>query len=65
MDALISTKRPRDYEVAVQLLKDLAEHGEQRGREAEVRDRLAQLRQAHARKPTLLERLKAAGLLAD
>jgi TPR repeat protein len=65
VDALIATKRPSDYEVAVQLLKDLAELDEKRGRQAEVRDRLARLQQEHARKPTLLRRLRAAGLLAD
>lgn len=65
VDALIATKRPGDYEKAVQLLKDLADLGEKRGRQTEVRERLARLRQAHARKPTLLKRLKAAGLLAE
>ena len=65
VDALIATKRPGDYDKAVELLKDLAELGEKRGRKAEVRDRLARLRQEHARKPTLLERLKAASLLQD
>jgi len=65
VDALIATKRPRDYEEAVRLLRDLADLGEKLGRQAEVRDRLARLRQEHARKPTLLKRLKAAGQLAD
>jgi len=65
VDALIATKRPGDYQKAVQLLKDLADLGEKRGRQAEVRDRLARLRQEHARKPALLKRLKAAGLLAE
>jgi len=65
VDALIATKRPGDYEKAVQLLKDLADLGEKRGRQTEVRDRLARLRQEHARKPALLKRLKAAGLLAE
>jgi uncharacterized Zn finger protein len=65
VDALIATTRPSDYEVAVQLLKDLAELGEKRGRQTEVRDRIARLRQSHARKPTLLERLRAAGLQTD
>jgi hypothetical protein len=64
-DALIATKRPSDYEAAVRLLKDLADLGQKRGRQAEVRDRLARLRQEHARKPTLLKRLRSAGLLAD
>jgi hypothetical protein len=65
VDALIATKRPRDYEAAVCLLRDLADLGEKLGREIEVRDRLARLRQEHARKPTLLKRLKTAGLLAE
>ncbi len=65
VDALIATKRPRDYEAAVRLLKDLTDLGQKRGRQAEVRDRLARLRQEHARKPTLLQRLKAAGLLTE
>jgi hypothetical protein len=65
VDALIATKRPSDYEAAVCLLRDLADLGQKRGRQTEVRDRLAQLRQEHARKPTLIERLKAAGLLAE
>ncbi len=65
IDALIATKRPGDYDAAVCLLKDLAELGQKRGRQAEVRDRLTRLRQEHARKPTLLKRLKTAGLLAE
>ncbi len=50
VDTLIATKRPGDYEKAVQLLKDLADLGEKRGRQAEVRDRLGRLRQEHVRK---------------
>lgn len=58
-------KRPVDYEAPVGLLKDLADLGEKRGRQAEACDRLARLRHEHARKPTLLKRLKAAGLLGE
>jgi hypothetical protein len=65
VDALIATKRPGEYKEAVQLLKDLVELGQKQGRQAEVRDRLARLWQEHARKPALLKRLKASGLLAD
>jgi hypothetical protein len=65
VDALIATKRPGDYDTAVQLLKDLAELGEKNGLQAEVREQLARLRQEHARKPTLITRLRAAGLIAD
>jgi hypothetical protein len=45
--------------------RPLSEQEQKRGRQAEVRDRLARLRQEHARKPTLLQRLKAAGLLTE
>ena len=65
VDSLIATKRPGDYEAAVRLLKDLAELGDKRGRQAEVREQLERLRQEHARKPTLLKRLRAAGLLTE
>jgi hypothetical protein len=65
VDALIATKRPQDYDAAVSLLKDLADLGEKRGRQAEVRERLARLRLEHPRKPALIECLKAAGLLAE
>ena len=65
VDALIATKRPGDYDAAVCLLKDLADLGQEHGRQAEVRDRLAQLRQKHSRKPSLIQRLKAAGLLVE
>ncbi|MBI4536675.1 MAG: hypothetical protein HY712_01815 [candidate division NC10 bacterium] len=63
VDALIATKRPGDYDAAVELLRDLVDLGEKQERQAEIRDRLARLRQEHARKPTLIERLRAAGLL--
>jgi hypothetical protein len=64
VDALIATRRPQEYDAAVGLLRDLADLGQKRRRQAEVRDRLERLRQAPARKPTPLKRLKAAGLLA-
>lgn len=65
VDVLIATKRPGDYDKAVELLKDLTELGDKQGRRAETQERLARLRQAHARKPTLIERLWATGLLAE
>lgn len=65
VDVLIATKRPGDYDKAIELLKDLTELGEKQGRRAETQERLVQLRQAHARKPTLIERLRATGLLVE
>lgn len=60
IDALIATKRPRDYD-AVTLLSDLRDVGEQKGRAVHFAKRVSQLRAAHAAKPSLLARLKNAG----
>jgi hypothetical protein len=62
VDELIATKKPREYDTAVQLLVDLHDLGEREGDTAPFQQRLAQLRTAHARKPSLLERLELAGL---
>ncbi|MGC5055088.1 hypothetical protein ACLQ2S_27005 [Micromonospora sp. DT48] len=62
VDELIATKKPREYDTAVQLLVDLRELGERDGDTSSFRHRLAELRAAHARKPSLLERLNLAGL---
>jgi hypothetical protein len=62
VDELIATKKPREYDTAVQLLADLRDLGEREGDTAPFRQRLAELRAVHARKPSLLERLELAGL---
>jgi hypothetical protein len=62
VDALIATKRPGDYTAAVALLEDLRDVGERNGRGAEFTRRLRALRQAHAKKPSFLARLRAASL---
>ncbi|MGC4745557.1 hypothetical protein ACLQ28_07825 [Micromonospora sp. DT201] len=62
VDELIATKKPREYDTAVQLLVDLRDLGERDGDSTSVRQRLAELRAVHARKPSLLERLNLAGL---
>ncbi|QOC93943.1 hypothetical protein [Micromonospora craniellae] len=61
---LIATKKPREYDTAVQLLVDLRDLGERDGDSSSFRNRLAELRAVHARKPSLLERLNLAGLNA-
>jgi hypothetical protein len=61
IEALIATKRPRDYDAAVTLLADLRDVDEQQGRAAQFVKRIRQLREAHATKPSLLARLKHAG----
>jgi hypothetical protein len=62
MDELIATKRPREYDTAVQLLVDLRDLAERDGDTAAFRRRLTELRTLHARKPSLLERLDLAAL---
>ncbi|GIJ23565.1 hypothetical protein [Micromonospora lutea] len=59
---LIATKKPREYDTAVQLLVDLRDLAERDGDSTSFQNRLAELRAAHARKPSLLERLDVAGL---
>jgi hypothetical protein len=62
VDGLIATKKPREYDTAVQLLTDLRDLAERDGDTAGFRQRLAELRAMHARKPSLLGRLDLAGL---
>ncbi|MEU7931275.1 hypothetical protein [Micromonospora echinofusca] len=62
IDELIATKKPREYDTAVQLLVDLRDLGERDRDSSSFRHRLAELRAVHARKPSLLERLSLADL---
>ncbi|MER7273471.1 hypothetical protein ABT369_03340 [Dactylosporangium sp. NPDC000244] len=61
---LIATKKPKEYDSAVGLLTDLKALGERDGRRKAFRGRMDQLRLEHARKPSLLDRLERAGLIA-
>jgi hypothetical protein len=63
VEALIDTKRPQDYDRAVQLLLDLRDLDRRAPGAAGFETRLAALGERHARKPTLIERLERAGLL--
>lgn len=62
MGNLIAAKKPREYDMAVQLLVDLWDLGERDGDTTAFQHRLAELRAVHARKPSLLERLDLAAL---
>lgn len=62
VDAHIGTRRPADYAAAVELLVDLRDVCERQGRGALFAKRLRGLQQAHAAKPSLLARLRKAGL---
>jgi len=63
VEALVETKRSADYDQAVRLLKDLRDLEIQAGSVAAFKARLGQLRDRHAKKPSLLKRLEQAQLL--
>jgi hypothetical protein len=62
VDALIATRKPAEYDAAVTLLTDLQALAERENRHRTFTLRLTALRQTHARKPSLLERLNRAGI---
>ena len=59
---LIETKRPRDYDLATSLLRDLQALAERQGDSAGFRKRFGELRARHDRKPSLQERFDKASL---
>jgi hypothetical protein len=59
---LIETKNPRDYDIAVTLLRDLRALAEREGETAAFTRRFLALRGEHQRKPSLQERFDNAGL---
>ena len=59
---LIATKKPKEYDAAVALLAYLQALAERDGQRKAFRGRMHELRQEHARKPSLIERLERASL---
>jgi len=62
VEMLISTKQPSRYDDAVKLLCDLRDLALRDSRVSEVEARLLRLYEAHDKKPSLIERLRRAGL---
>jgi hypothetical protein len=62
VDDLIATRRPAEYDQAVKLLADLRELGALENRVAAVDAQIRRLREQHAKKESLLARLRRAGL---
>jgi hypothetical protein len=60
--ALIETKSPRDYDLAVTLLRDPRALAERQGESAIFTERFLELRAQHQRKPSLQDRFDKAGL---
>jgi hypothetical protein len=62
VEAAIKTRLPKEYDRAVELLKDLRDLAERDGATAAVVKGLRELRERHRAKPTLIQRLDRAGL---
>ncbi|MGH3862213.1 hypothetical protein [Actinokineospora sp.] len=62
VDALIATRKPADYDAAVTLLTDLQALAEREDHDDAFTSRTLALRQAHTRKPSLIERFNRAGI---
>ncbi|RZS32208.1 hypothetical protein EV193_11349 [Herbihabitans rhizosphaerae] len=62
VDTLIATRKPAEYDTAVTLLTDLRALAEREARYDTFTLRTMEIRQTHARKPSLIERLTRAGL---
>jgi hypothetical protein len=62
VDDLIATRKPKEYDQAVALLKDLKEVAKKNGTTRAAKSRVRQLRRAHEKKSTLIARFDAAGL---
>lgn len=62
VEAMIATRKPAEYDAAIEVLRDLRELAERDGRADTFARHLGELRRAHARKPSLIDRLGRAGL---
>jgi hypothetical protein len=62
VENLISTKQPKSYDSAVELLVDLRDLASRKGKTDEFRTGLDAICMAHARKPSFLKRVRKAGL---
>lgn len=64
IETAVATKQARQYDEAVNKLRDLAEIAERKGKQPAFLQRLAQLRALHARKGSFIQKLDKAGLTA-
>lgn len=63
VDVMIGTRKPGEYDAAVELLVDLRTVAKRVARLEEFTRRLMSLRRENSRKPRLMERLDRAGLV--
>jgi hypothetical protein len=57
VESLVQTKRPKDYDNAAELVRDLRDLAARAGANSEFDRRLWQLRERHGKKPSFIERL--------
>jgi uncharacterized Zn finger protein len=62
VEAMIATRKPAEYDAAVMLLTDLQALTERDNNDDAFALRARELRHAHARKPSLIERIDRAGI---
>jgi predicted kinase len=62
VEAMIATRKPGEYDAVVTLLTDLQALAERKDRYDTFTLRTTALRQTHARKPSLIDRLDRAGI---
>src|SRR5205814_8945839 len=62
VDAMIASKKPKEYDAAVELLTDLKALADRDQDAPAFTKRVRQLRQEHARKPSVIDRLDRARL---
>ncbi len=62
VDSLILTKKPKAYDEAIQLLVDLKDLGKKNNTIKMFKSKLMGIREIHSRKPSLISRIKSAGL---
>lgn len=62
VDALVLTKKPKDYDEAVRLLVDLRDLAKRKKTSSQFKAKLKEIRMEHSRKPSLMRRIDSAGL---
>ena len=63
VEALIEEKKPKSYDSAIVLLKDLQELAEYRGKLEEFKERIAKIQQTYPNRPALRDRILRAKLI--
>lgn len=63
VEALIKEKKPKSYDSAIGLLKDLQELAEYRGKLEEFKKQIAEIQETYSNRPALRDRILHARLI--